>query len=145
VRPLFESYLRLGYLGHRWNFFAPHPGPGVLVRYELVGGGGTARTLPLSEALERGSPAFFRFMRLFDRVATGGEVLRAGAAARLCREHAAERPRGIRFVVLHQLTLSPELVRAGVRPTDPEALERRVLAEIPCAGGEPGAAEESPP
>jgi hypothetical protein len=144
VRARFEPYLRLGYLGHRWTFFAPHPGVGVLVRYDLVGAGGEVTSLPLSEALERRSPAYFRFMRLFDRIVTGAPGLRAGAAAHLCRRHAAAHPHAIRFVVLRQLTLSPELVRAGVRPTDPEALERHVLEEIPCAGGVTGAAGAPP-
>jgi hypothetical protein len=136
--PLFEPYLRVAYLGHQWTFFGPRPGAGKLVRYELIVADGDARTFPLSEALDRRSPTYFRFMRLLDRVVTDGGELRASAAAHLCRRHAAERPLGIRFVVLRQLTLSPELYRAGVRPTDPEALERLVLEEIPCeaAGAE---------
>ncbi len=54
------------------------------------------------------------------------------AAAHLCRQHSVARPRGIRFVVLHQLTITREQYLHGVRPADPEALRRETLEEVPC-------------
>lgn len=132
LRPMFESYLRIGYLDHAWTFFGPQPDAGRLVRYELILSGGTVREYPLSEAVDRSSPNWFRWMRLFDRVATGGRELQNGAAEHLCRRHADLEPRALRFVVLHQLTLSPDLHRAGVRPVDPEALSRAPGDEVPC-------------
>ena len=132
LRPLFEPYLRIGYLDHAWTFFGPQPDAGRLVRYELILGDGTVREYPLSDAVDRRSPNWFRWMRVFDRVATGDRELREGAAEYLCRRHAELEPRALRFVVLHQLTLSPELHRAGVRPVDREALSRAPGDDLPC-------------
>ena len=132
LRPLFEPYLRIGYLDHDWTFFGPQPDAGRLVRYELILSDGTVREYPLSEAVDRNSPNWFRWMRLFDRVATGERELQSGAARYLCRRHAELEPRALRFVVYHQLTLSPDLYRAGVRPVDPEALSRVPGDEWPC-------------
>lgn len=132
LRPLFEPYLRIGYLDHAWTFFGPQPDAGRLVRYELILSDGTVREYPLSEAVDRRSPNWFRWMRVFDRVATGGRELQDGAAEYLCRRHAELEPRALRFVVLHQLTLSPELHRAGVRPVDPEAVSRAPGDDLPC-------------
>jgi hypothetical protein len=132
LHPVFEPYLRVGYLDHQWTFFGPRPDAGRLVRYQVLLTGGVAREFALSEAVERGSPGWFRWMRLFDRVSAGAPALTHSGAAYLCRRHANLRPRAIRFVVLHQLTPSPELYRAGVRPTDPEALSREPGEAIPC-------------
>jgi hypothetical protein len=63
LRPLVEPYLRLAYLDHRWTFFAPHPDPGRWLGYEIVGEAGGARVHPLSAAVERRDPAFFRYRR----------------------------------------------------------------------------------
>lgn len=135
LRPVFEPYLRLAYLDHRWTFFGPRPDAGRLVRYEVIGDGGPVQEFALSEAVDTASASWFRWMRLFDRAATGEPELQRSAAAWLCRRHADLRPRAVRFVVLHQLTLSPELSRAGVRPSDPEALWREPGDEIPCGAG----------
>ena len=132
LRPLFEPYLRIGYLDHAWTFFGPQPDAGRLVRYELILSDGTVREYPLTEAVDRRSPNWFRWMRVFDRVATGDRELQDGAAEFLCRRHAELEPRALRFVVLHQLSLSPELYRAGVRPVDPEAFTRAPGDDLPC-------------
>ena len=132
LRPIFEPYLRLGYLDHCWTFFGPRPDAGRLIRYEIIREDESIREFALSEAVDRSSPSWFRWMRLFDRAATGGVELQRSAAGFLCRRHADLRPRAIRFVVLHQLALSPALYRAGVRPTDPEALWREPGAEVRC-------------
>lgn len=130
--PLFEPYLRLGYLDHRWTFFGPRPDAGRLVRYEVLLDDGVVRELTLSEAVEWGTPGWFRWLRLFDRVSAGDLALQRSGAAYLCRRHADLQPRAIRFVVVHQLTPTPELYLAGVRPTDPEALDRQPGEPIPC-------------
>ena len=135
LHPLFEPYLRLAYLGHRWTFFGPQPDAGRLVRYEVLLDDGVTREFALSEAADRTGPGWFRWMRLFDRVSTGNAALQRSGAAYLCRRHADARPRAIRFIVLHQLTLSPQLYLAGVRPTDPEALAREPGGLIACATG----------
>src|SRR5688572_22276856 len=84
LRPLFEPYLHIGYLDHPWTFFGPQPDAGRLVRYELILSDGTVREHPLSEAVDRRSPNWFRWMRVFDRVTTGGRELQDGAAQYLC-------------------------------------------------------------
>ena len=132
VRPLFDSYLRVGYLDHQWSFFGPRPDAGRLVRYQVVNAEGQVEELELSEALSRGSAGYFRWMRLYDRVATSWPELRESAAAYLCRRHDDTRPRGIRFVILHQLTISHEQHLHGVRAADPEALRRETHPEISC-------------
>jgi hypothetical protein len=133
VRAPFDSYLRAAYLDHQWTFFGPRPDAGRLVRYQLVNDEGQVEERVLSEAVPRTSAAYFRWMRLYDRVATSWPELRESAAAHLCRQHADVRPRGIRFVVLHQLTISHEQYLHGVRPTDSEALRRETLPEIACS------------
>lgn len=139
LRPAFGPYLRGAYLDHQWTFFGPRPDAGRLVRYQVVSAEGQVEERELSEAVTRGSAGYFRWMRLYDRVATSWPELRESAAAYLCRRHEDTRPRGIRFVVLHQLTLSHEQYLHGVRATDPEALRRETHSEIPCnAGGTSG-------
>lgn len=132
VRPIFEPYLRAGYLDHRWTFFGPRPDAGRLVRYEIRLRDGSLQEFALSEAIRRSSPSWFRWLRLFDRAATGPAELQRSAAAFLCRRHAELHPATVRFIVLHQLTPSPELYRAGVRPTDAEALWREPGGEFEC-------------
>lgn len=132
ARPLFSSYLRLAYPDHQWNIFGPRPDAGRLIRYQIVSRDGQVQELALSEAVSRASPDYFRWMRLYDRVATGWPELRETAATYLCRRHAALEPRGVRLVVLHQLNLSYDQYLHGVRPTDPEALRRETLPEIAC-------------
>lgn len=132
LHPLFEPYLRLGYLDHRWTFFGPRPDAGRIVRYEVLLDDGIAREFALTEAVARGGPGWFRWLRLFDRVSTGEAALQRSGTAYLCRRHADLQPRAIRFIVLHQLTPSPQLYLAGVRPTDPEALAREPGQPIAC-------------
>jgi hypothetical protein len=133
VQPPFDSYLRLGYLDHEWTFFGPRPDAGRLVRYQLVSREGQVQELALSEAVPRTSAGYFRWMRLYDRIATSWPELRESGAAYLCRRHDDVHPRGIRFVVLHQLAISHDQYLHGIHPTDPEALRRETLPEIPCA------------
>lgn len=132
VRPAFEPYLRFAYLDHRWTFFGPRPDAGRQVRYQVVRSGGEVVEFRPSEAQSRRSPAYFRWLRLFDRVTTGRPELRESAVGHLCRVHEALEPRGIRFIILHQLMVRPEEYLAGARPTDAEAQQLELLAEIPC-------------
>jgi Fe-S-cluster formation regulator IscX/YfhJ len=132
LRPLLDSYVRIGYPDHQWTFSGPRPDAGRLVRYQLVSAEGQVEERELSEAVSRGSAGYFRWLRLYDRVATSWPELRESTAAYLCRRHEDARPRGIRFVVLHQLTISHEQYLHGVRATDPEALRRETHSEIPC-------------
>lgn len=134
--PFFEPYLRLAYLDHRWNFFAPRPDGGRIVRYRVVHVDGTTEELPLTEALHRASPTYFRWYRLFDLVATYESELTESGVGSLCRRHVDLLPRGIELVVLHQLAMSPELYLAGVRPR--EAVRWEVRPEMPCPPGHDG-------
>jgi hypothetical protein len=102
------------------------------VQYDVVLPDDGVREFALSDTVSRASPAWFRWMRLFDRAANGQTDLQRSAASYLCRQHADLRPLAGRFVVLHRLTPSPELYLAGVRPDDREALWREPGMDLAC-------------
>lgn len=132
LRPVFEGYLRLGYLDHQWTFFGPTPDAGRVVQFEVLLPDDGVREVALSDAVSRTSPSWFRWMRLFDRVANGQTELQQSAASFLCQHQGELRPVAVRFVVLHRLTPSPALYLAGVRSGDPEAFWREPGMDMAC-------------
>jgi hypothetical protein len=130
--PVFGPYLRLGFLEHSWAFFGPRPAAGSLVSYTLRSAAGEVGPLPLTEGLNRGGPAFFRYSRLFDALNRHPPEVEISMARHLCRQHAAIRPRQVAFLIRHQLPIPPEEVARGVAPTDERYLWEEWREPLGC-------------
>jgi Fe-S-cluster formation regulator IscX/YfhJ len=118
VYPLFEPGLRTFDLEHDWGFFAPDPGTGHVVRYEVRDAHGETRAFGLTEELERWDPAYFRFTTLYTKASVVGAGYEDGALRMLCRRHADIDPTSIRIVVAHQKPVSAEEYLEGVDPME---------------------------
>src|SRR5688572_32655797 len=67
VYPLFQPFLQTFDMQHDWGFFAPDPGTGHVVRYEVRDAGGEVHAFALTEELDRWDPAYFRFTTLYTK------------------------------------------------------------------------------
>jgi Fe-S-cluster formation regulator IscX/YfhJ len=114
VYPLFRPFLRAFDLEHDWGFFAPDPGTGHVVRYEVRDAAGDMHAFALTEELDRWDPAYFRRTTLYTKISSSDSDYAAGAVRWLCRRHADLDPRSIRFVVAHQQPVAPEEFLDGV-------------------------------
>lgn len=132
VHPWFAPYLRALYLEHDWRFFAPEPAAGRLLRARITDRSGIVHEVRLTEAERRGSPLFFRRLRLWDAAGPARPETNRSLALHLCRRYAAIGPRSVQLVRLHQLVVDDEQYRAGLRPLDPLALGPEPFEPVAC-------------
>jgi hypothetical protein len=118
VYPLFQPFLRTFDLAHDWGFFAPDPGTGHVVRYDVLDERGETHAFRLTEELDRWDPAYFRFTTLYTNASVEDGNYERPTIHYLCRRHAELSPREIRIVVAHQKAVSPEEFRDGVGTMD---------------------------
>ena len=134
IYPVFKPFLRLVNLEHEWGFFAPDPGTGHFVRYEVRDADGKKHKFELTEALARWDPAYFRLTSMYTKYSYKDSDYAELAVATLCRRHADLRPRRARFVVAHQVEVSPDEFREGKGTLDEFRMSRRKWIDCPEAG-----------
>jgi Fe-S-cluster formation regulator IscX/YfhJ len=134
IYPAFKPFLELADLEHEWGFFAPDPGTGHVVRYDVRDADGNKHAFRLTEELRRWDPAYFRLTTLYTKFSYKESDYAEIAIGSLCRRHAALRPREARFVVAHQVEVSPEEFREGKGTMDELQIVRRPWIDCPEAG-----------
>lgn len=116
IYPFFRPFLDTFDLRHDWGFFAPDPGTGHVVRYEVRGADDATHAFALTEELHRFDPAYFRLTTLYTKASTQDSDYAAGAVRFLCRRHADLDPVEVRLVVAHQRAVTPDAFLDGVDP-----------------------------
>ena len=134
VWSLFRPYLEIAYLNHGYHFFAPEPGPGHLVRYELELRDGGRRTgfFPNRDQ-HRPRLLYHRHFMLSEHLNAIVEAdassklvasYSASFAAHLLQEHKA---RTVKLYLMRHLIPQPSDVLKGVRLEDSRFYRERPL------------------
>jgi hypothetical protein len=132
ILPLFQPYLRLLHLNSQWAFFSPDPSYGRTVRYTLIDADGAERPQSWVDAWPRGDAAYLRMTTLAAALTAENAALVESTARRLCRQHAADKPRAVRFELHQQLLVTPDAHLGGARPFHPQYVESSSLDSILC-------------
>jgi hypothetical protein len=130
---LFQPYLQLLFLNHGYHFFAPEPTESTLLVYELKerDGSNIQRRIPSRSIVPR--LLYHRHFMLTEHLRDAPEDLQQewldSYAQHLCRKYGSAQVKLIGQ--LHNLP-SMEMVREGVRLTDPESYESESFGVFEC-------------
>ena len=131
-RSLLHAYLTVFRLDNHWGFFAPNVGTGTQFSYIVEDAAGARQTFVPAEKLSRFHPTSIwdrdRYKMVMDYPQTYGDA----AVTSLCREHAALKPVSITLQEMTQKNFWPADHLNGKQPFDPEFVDVRTLATIPC-------------
>lgn len=129
--PPFRSYLTLFFAENWWAFFAPGALFGLMTEYEIETPDGII-TAPLTMALSKSDPNYFRLAAMFDRTTTSyGDYVRSYGRY-LCVRHRQEHPQRIRFLTYTQKQLPMMLYLSGRRPREKDFLKPAQLDWMSC-------------
>jgi hypothetical protein len=133
---VWRPYLDFLQLNRRWAFFAPDVAYGSFFEYEVLRSSGTRERYPLSHALHRFHPAYFRHTSFYYYLFDGWERARArgydrSVARYLCRLHGTEAV-SIHFVRHYQRRFTAADYRLGKRPLDPAFVDDYVDGPYAC-------------
>jgi hypothetical protein len=132
ARPLFGPYLTLLRLDNKWGFFAPNVDDGIQFRYVVEDASGQRHTFTPAEQLSRFHPTSLWIKDWYKTVMMFPDAHGEGAAATLCREHAALRPLSITLLEVEQKEFLPEHQLSGKHPLDPEFVTVNTLMTVRC-------------
>ena len=115
-----------------WQFYAPEPSFGEVLRYHLISPGGErSPAFALTEALDKNSRAYYRFASLYLSTPRFPAFLeRLGHY--LCARHASGRPGSVELTVYFQKPIMPEAYANGARPLDPDFLDPVPFQTVAC-------------
>lgn len=133
MQQVMRPYLDAMFLNHGYKFFAPDPGPGQLIRYELEMPDGSTvngRFPDLKQQWPR--LLYHRHLMLSDRTSGPPEAPWIQAYARSFAQHLLKR-HGARKATLYQVTHAlpaPHDVLAGMKLDDPVLYRERRLISL---------------
>jgi hypothetical protein len=150
--PIMQWYLDLLYLNHGYHFFAPDPGPGHLVRYEVFDDRGGVIEQGEFPSVKENWPRLFyhRYFMLADQVGIPSEdeefrklwqrkYLEA-YGRQLLREYDGQT---VRVKWIAHYSLPPQLAEQGRKMNDPESYETLMEVTQRRSDLEPQAGDQS--
>ena len=132
IRPLFQPYLALFYLGNKWDFYAPIVGRGKQFHYVIEDSAGKRHTFLPTDGLSWFHPDYWWLRAWHDAIMDSPEIHGDFAAALFCQKHAALRPISITLVGIQAEEFSHEDHLSGKRPIDSEFATESTLTTVEC-------------
>ena len=130
---VFDSYLNLLDLDHKWTFFAPEIGKTTQLRYLVEDAAGVRHTFALADKYSRNHPTSIWFRERDRNILDAPDRYWPAEAEVLCREHAALRPVSVTLLEVAEKDFEPADHLKGKHPLDPEYTNVTSLKTVPCA------------
>jgi hypothetical protein len=132
ARIALQPYLTFLRLDNQWDFFAPAVAEGSRLRYDILDQDGKVHPFIPAEELSWYHPNYLWFRSWHYRILDDPDRYAEGAAALLCRKHAALKPLAITFYEVLEENYTPEDYRAGKGRMDQGFFSINMLRGLRC-------------
>lgn len=132
ARQMLQPYLTFFRLDNQWDFFAPIVGQGSRLRYDVLDRAGKTHVFMPAEELSWYHPSYLWFRSWYYRIMDDPDAYADGAAAVLCRKHAALQPLAITFYEVQEEPYTREDYLAGKKRLDAGFFSINMLRGMPC-------------
>ena len=132
ARTVLQPYLTFFRLDNQWDFFAPTVGEGSRLRYDIQDKTGKTHAFLPADELRWYHPNFLWFRSWYYRIIDDPDNYAEGAAAVLCRKHAALEPLAITFYEVQEERFTREDYLSGKQRMDQGFFSVAMLRGMRC-------------